>query len=393
MDPLPQLSLFALPIDRLRVGDILLTRADTASSISIRMVSGAPELSGLDRWVIEEFSHAAIYAAEGIFVEAVTSGVSRLAIRQTAVRDRDNVRILRLKPQVPDGEAFAARAGALAPEFLYRRYAEFKQFLATLRHDLRDSTRLRLFCSQLVGAAYAEAGLPLFDDVLPEKLTPGRLTRSPLLENVTDRCLQPVLTDKPPAFYLDGRHGPERELHAEVKAFQAVLKGKEVVRALKRLGIRERPATLLALQRILLDTRDERLDEAIRKGLHEHGYREVEPPKMAAQAAALLDDARADAARLSSDMASMSDDALLYWLRDATNTLLQLDADLPERWEQVQGYRTLTERTGLRTFRLLHVLWERRARLIEEGRAITHGEQHLVMTEVRRRGLDRRPPP
>jgi hypothetical protein len=97
----------------------------------------------------------------------------------------------------------------------------------------------------MVAAAFAEAGLPLFDDLAPQQPTPGRLTRSKKLEDISDACVMEITSDDAPAFYLDGPDQGERAHHAEVRDFQAVLQRREVRKALRDLGIDRPPVTLL----------------------------------------------------------------------------------------------------------------------------------------------------
>ena len=353
------------------------------------MLSGIKSLSGDDQtWIREEFSHAAICVGTGTFVEALGSvGVCRLAIRQTAARDRDNIRVLRLNREVPDAAAIAARAGALAEEFTYRRYAEGKNFAGMLFKGMQDTSRERLFCSQLVAAAFAEAGFRLFEDMAPEQLSPGRLARCELLEDITDRCIATVISDDAPEFYLDAVDRSERSHHAEVKDFQEVLHSKEVRRALRKLGINRPPATLLLLQAVLIETRDANLNDAIRKKLSQSGYREVEPPKVSAKARELLVAVQGDVTEIKEKLFSMSDGALLFWLRDVANTVAHLDEDLTRRREQVRGYEAMYGETRLSTFRLLHCLWERRTSLIEQVQKLTRVKLQILFAEAQRREL------
>ena len=381
-------SLFMLRSDRLRPGDILLTRSPNALvSEAIRSITSIRLLAGRGLEGREEFSHAAICVAHGTFVEALGSaGVCRLAIRQTAAKDRNNIRVLRLKSGVQNAGRIAEQAGKLAEEFMYRRYADWRRFGGMLVGAMQDSVRERLFCSQLVTAAYEEAGLRLFDDVAPEQVTPGRLTRCELLDDVTDECVTHLSTDDEPEFYLDGAERGEREHTQESRDFQAVLSSRAVRKALHRLGIARPPATLLMLQRILIDTRDASLNDAIRKGLHERGYREVESKKQVEDARCLLSATEENLAGIRKECPSMSDDVLWFWLTDARNTVVMLNEDLATRWEQVRGYRTILERTRLSTFGLLLALWERRALFNETTKELKVAEFQVLFAEAERRG-------
>src|SRR5271169_4986654 len=99
-------------------GDILLTRVpfklldvSSYSSFSIRAGTLAP------------FSHAALRIEPGLLIEAVGTGVSRLALGQTGAHARKNIKLLRPKLDVPGGPVLAQKAAFHGHQYISRGYS------------------------------------------------------------------------------------------------------------------------------------------------------------------------------------------------------------------------------------------------------------------------------
>ena len=180
---------------KLRPGDILLcTDPDGRVSKIIRRATGS------------RYSHAAIFIGDGEFVEAVGLGVRRFMVESTAVRNRENVRFLRLKNSVLNAVETAQAAARKAENYVARRYWVQGAIAAGVR-GINLKSQGKFFCSQLVAQAYREAGLELLVGVNPHKVMPGRLLDSAHLVDITDDVLLPAVTAKRwrPADLLDGK--------------------------------------------------------------------------------------------------------------------------------------------------------------------------------------------
>jgi hypothetical protein len=143
----PSIKAFAFVPRFVCPGDILLTRVplnlldkSTYNSLIIRAGTRAP------------FSHAALCIEPGLLIEAIGTGVCRLALGQTGARSNKNVRLLRLNLDVPNGPVFAQRAADFGHQYLSRGYSISGAVGARISAFRKD--RGDLFCSDLVARAY-----------------------------------------------------------------------------------------------------------------------------------------------------------------------------------------------------------------------------------------------
>ena len=122
-------------------GDILLTRVpfdlldpSTYAGVAIRGATLAP------------FSHAALCIEPGLMIEAIGTGVCRLALGQTGSRQRRNVKLLRLTLDVPDGHIIAQKASILwSSIFIARLFNSGRNRYSHCGAPERKSWRLVLF--------------------------------------------------------------------------------------------------------------------------------------------------------------------------------------------------------------------------------------------------------
>jgi hypothetical protein len=204
-------AIYAFDIDRIRTGDILLTRVDFTLADPRTYVSTI-----IQRFTKSPFSHAALCIDYGMFIEAIGTGVCRLAIMATGAHNRENVRLLRLNDsKVSDASAKASGAARIAEGYLLRGYSR-KGAAGVKVAAFRDLERAELFCSQLVARAYEEVEQGLVPNKKSHEVGPGDLERSEVLEDVTDSAIFRLQTDSPPDFYLDDHTLFERPHHWEV---------------------------------------------------------------------------------------------------------------------------------------------------------------------------------
>ncbi len=163
-----------LEIESLRVGDILLSAAQSLNSSAIRLAT------------FSQVSHSAVYIGDGNVVEAVGSGVRVYPVRQ-ALSEGDIIVAYR-HPGLDDDMRLKLQAFAMAqvgqpynhlgiamhaPFSLERRLCELPGVPGVVRNACMRSfsaiqmapneldARNSFFCSQLVLASYRAAGLPL----------------------------------------------------------------------------------------------------------------------------------------------------------------------------------------------------------------------------------------
>lgn len=167
----------------LQQGDILLSRDNTAKRSSfIRTVTKSP------------YSHAAICHRTTEFLEAISTGVSRINVLRFFVEDMSCIAIMRLRTDYPKHTELAAHAADEATLYLGNDYWMLGALTATLTNTSRRK-RNSVFCSHLVASAYAAAGITLVKGKSAAKITPADIARSPILENVTNSIMKPVKHD------------------------------------------------------------------------------------------------------------------------------------------------------------------------------------------------------
>jgi hypothetical protein len=155
--------------------DILLSTVDRSLvAAAIRAVTGS------------HFSHAAMHWKSLSFLEAIACGVCTFNILASAVIDKKNVQVFRLKDE--RRHALAGRAADAAYALIGREYWVEGALQAPL-HIGNEDLRGRLFCSYLVAEAYGQVGIDLCPGKEPRFVTPGDLSSSPLLLDVTASVL------------------------------------------------------------------------------------------------------------------------------------------------------------------------------------------------------------
>lgn len=162
-------------LSNFRSGDIVLSTVQRSqTSAAIRAGTGS------------RFSHAAIHWRSFTFLEAIGPGVCTFNALVSAVSERENVQVLRLREE---GEQITAtRAADAAYSLIGREYWVGGALRAPLGVGAED-VRGRLFCSYLVAEAYAQAGIQLCLGKEARFVTPGDLSASPLLVDITDSVL------------------------------------------------------------------------------------------------------------------------------------------------------------------------------------------------------------
>jgi hypothetical protein len=320
-----------------------------------------------------------------MFIEAIGPGVCRLAISQTGARDSENVRLLRLDEQkVSQAEEKAQAAAKRGEHYLLRGYS-LAGAAGVKLHLLQNPERRGLFCSQLVARAYEETGTQLLPGKTPQQISPGDLLSSPLLKDVTSGVVRALVTDLPPAFYLDDGSAGLRPHQWEVKTKLEIIHSKRVRKALIPLKLKEAPASFSELELVLAKSRSKALDEAVVSGLKSKHFTENYLDKL--QPFFDLDELRKFGDNLvdRSQHGDMSDHELFLWLKETSNIGNQLKADLEHRQFERSAYNTLCAATGLKTFEYLGSLQERLLIQTKQLLDLKWRDFQRLSDEVRRR--------
>lgn len=194
-------TVFCLEAEKLRPGDVILTRNRRGDSIKGRMKSSVIAAAGNSN-----FSHALICSQPPTMIEAIGPGVSTLSIVRTFYHEKCDVRVLRYSDPV-----ISRRASAKAGLFLGKGYSVKMaiQSVLPIAADTKESM-VETFCSALISAAYRESGAPEFQSVNPYRTTPGDLARMGCLRDVslevTRAILAPQNVERMTA--LDGERRP-----------------------------------------------------------------------------------------------------------------------------------------------------------------------------------------
>lgn len=170
---------FSFRCDLLKSGDVLLcTAKKNFSSAAIRLGTRG------------KFSHTAICTISPLFIEAAFPGVAEFSLNRLNVSRRESVRILRLKPTVPNSETFAYEAANAALRFQTRKYDKIAA-VASIAGGARVSSGI--FCSYLVASAYAVAKLNITKTKKsPAATTPKDIQTSDHFDDITDKVLVPA---------------------------------------------------------------------------------------------------------------------------------------------------------------------------------------------------------
>ncbi len=246
------------------------------------------------------FSFAALCTGNGLFIEAVGTGIARLPLWNAGVRDIRNIRIVRPRKEF---RWAAIRAAAAGSGYLERGFyqAGAPRPKCTAFQDVR---RAAAASSDIVVNAYLEAGLPLKATSATEYpviaahsnpsscstisnpssiakpandskkpwpgLFAGDLVESAFFEDVTHHVLQPLGASTRAVFNLDDDTLRQRIHHWEVETQLKVLCKYEVRRILELKS--EKPSSLAELENLIATNQWRSLDAALHHSLRWYRY-------------------------------------------------------------------------------------------------------------------------
>ncbi|WP_150293601.1 YiiX/YebB-like N1pC/P60 family cysteine hydrolase [Sphingobium estronivorans] len=165
---MPDEEIRRIKVERLRPGDIILTASSGKVSKAIRIASKG------------QVSHAMICVQHGSIIDSTDDGVQAHNIQRELYEPDDHVAVLRLRQSLT--EAQLAAVIDFARSEIGTRYSRSEAVRSVLTGP-KPRTR-QLFCSRLVGRAFASAGVHLVAD--PDYCTPEQIRRSPLLAELPD---------------------------------------------------------------------------------------------------------------------------------------------------------------------------------------------------------------
>lgn len=251
------------------------------------------------------FSFSALCVGDGLFIEAVGSGVARLPIWKAGICDIRNIRVLRARK---DYKWAANRAAACGLGYLERGFYRMgmPKPKCTAFQDVRRAAAAN---SDIVTSAYLEAGLTL-DAIQPSRTVfPGGFADSEFFEDVTQHVLQSYNTPKRIAFNLDDDTLWDRIHHWEVETQLKVLCKSEIRRILEIKSAR--PSSMNELESLIAKNHWRSLDAALHHSLQWYRYEKIYQAKQEQLFSAISAAAR-DGNRTDSDSLNLIEMELDY---------------------------------------------------------------------------------
>lgn len=201
--------------DALRPGDVILERGGGKESRVIQLFDWG------------RYSHALIWLGGTDFLEAVDVGVRVLSHARFYIDNPKDWLVLRHPdPAVGVSAAMAARS------FAFKTY-DLDGAIATKLPGTRQPNPTAMFCSQVVAAAYAKAGVPL-NDAVPHKVTPNSLVRETVLAVVDPIPLVQRDLTEPEAEQI-AQYRDRDKAYADTKMYRELIASQEVLAIVRDL--------------------------------------------------------------------------------------------------------------------------------------------------------------
>lgn len=156
--------MFILDMDKLEVGDIILTREKAVLSKGVRFFSQG------------EYSHAMLYVSRGSYIHSDNNGVHSGNIQRKLFEEADDVKVVRITES-----SYVKKACDYARNRIGAEYS-VKDAIKSVLPKINKVPNDKQFCSRLVAESYKYAGLNLVKD--PHFCTPSELDISPYVKVV-----------------------------------------------------------------------------------------------------------------------------------------------------------------------------------------------------------------
>lgn len=166
----------------IEIGDIILINSNTKFGNIIKKVTGG------------NFSHVSMVFNHGKIIEALTLGVQATSLGHMQVRNKSNIKILRLKSfsDQQNKEKYQKQICEYSSNLLYKKY-DFKGAFFSIFEKDEISNGDKFFCSYLVSNIFNNIGIQLFDKkeyhIVPNDFL-SLIDKS--LEDVSEKVLTPI---------------------------------------------------------------------------------------------------------------------------------------------------------------------------------------------------------
>jgi len=322
------------------------------------------------------FSFAALHIGDGLFVEAVGSGVARLPLAGAGVLDARNICVLRLRKGY---EWVGRRAAAAASRYLQRGFCRTgaPQTKCSAFHDV---WRAAVAHSGLVANAYLDAEFALLEKT-PSAIFPGDFAQATVLEDITERVLRRLNMAKRVAFLLDDESLFRRVQHWEVVTQLKTLCSYEVRRILDVQALK--PSSMGELEGAIADNRWSALDEAVFRSLKWYRYADVYLLKQRQFFGEMA--IPAGIARVLP--AALSETQLASAAADAAANVQLLQAERAHWQQQLAYYQALQQRYRAKSFTYMIDLYSRQLAAGEQLLDVNSQINGLYQSEAKHRGL------
>lgn len=164
--------MYIIDLDKLRVGDILLTRKHDRECELIRKSTNS------------DYSHAILYVGVGSGIESNGLGVQSINTQRATYKYSDDVLILRYNRD--DFEDIIEDVINFARQKIGTEYSTTEARIARLSEQIEAKEQNRQFCTRYVAQAYRNSGIKVVQN--PDYCSPNDLCESDFFESITG-CL------------------------------------------------------------------------------------------------------------------------------------------------------------------------------------------------------------
>lgn len=165
--------MYIFDLDKLTVGDIILTRQNTRISQLVRQVTGS------------QYSHAILYVGVASVIDSDGLGVQANNLQRKLIENPDDAVVLRLRDTTEIG--ILKEAEIYARRMIGMAYSTKEAKISHLTNELESKEPNRQFCTRFVAKSYESAGVNIVNN--PNYCTPEDLLQSNKLIKI-DNCLR-----------------------------------------------------------------------------------------------------------------------------------------------------------------------------------------------------------
>lgn len=166
--------MYAIDLDKIVAGDIILTRSSSRESQLIRQMTNC------------DYSHAILYVGVSSCIESDGLGVQAQNLLRLVFENIDDAVVLRLR----NANLFHLIPGAIvfARQKIGMEYSTQEARLARIEQKIKAKEENRQFCTRFVAQAYQEAGITIVNN--PDYCTPQQILESNDLRIIEDVLIE-----------------------------------------------------------------------------------------------------------------------------------------------------------------------------------------------------------